>query len=236
MQLMVKGAMGMKVDMKRQIERDMHNLTEEIIAKALIDKKAITLNARSPFTFVSGIKSPIYTDNRKMIGFPKERETIVDYIVKKLEGRDYDVIAGTATAGIPWAAWVADKVKKPMAYIRSEKKGHGAGKQIEGSDVSGKKVMVVEDLISTGGSSMRSVEACREAGGIVDCIVAIFSYGFEKAEKKFEEGRCKAEVLVDFDCLVKTAEKMGAISSDELIIVLEWNKDPSGWGPKHGFA
>jgi orotate phosphoribosyltransferase len=145
------------------------------------------------------------------------------------------VIAGTATAGIPWASWIADSVGKPMAYIRSEKKEHGAGKQIEGADVSGKKVVVVEDLISTGGSSFNAVQACRDAGATVSAIVAIFTYEFPKAARTFHDGNCKAMALCSFSILVQVAKEMQFLTDQELALVLEWNKDAQNWGPRHGF-
>jgi orotate phosphoribosyltransferase len=114
------------------------------VAKSLLSTGAVKLNVQNPFTFVSGIKSPIYCDNRKMIGFPKERQVVIDAFVEKLKKKDFDIVAGTATAGIPWAAFIALLMNKPMAYIRSEKKGHGAGRQIEGAEFEGKKVVVIE--------------------------------------------------------------------------------------------
>jgi orotate phosphoribosyltransferase len=145
------------------------------------------------------------------------------------------VIAGTATAGIPWAAWVAEKLKKPMAYIRGEKKAYGAGKQVEGACVQGKKTLIVEDLISTGGSSFSAVEAARNEGADVCAVVAIFTYEFKKAEKKFSEGGCRSIALCTFSTLAKVAGNEGLLSEEEMNIVLEWNKAPAEWGPKHGF-
>jgi len=147
---------------------------------------------------VSGIKSPIYCDNRKVIGFPKERTGIVNAFIEALEGKDYDLIAGTSTAGIPWAAFIADRLNVPMAYIRSKPKAHGAGKQIEGGDVEGKKVIVIEDLISTGGSCISAIEACRREGAKEVEVLAIFSYEFQKAYDRFEEINCKWETLSKF--------------------------------------
>lgn len=205
------------------------------VAKALLEKKAIKLNPKEPYTFVSGIRSPIYCDNRQMIAYASERSMIVDKFIEVLDGVEFDVVAGTATAGIPWAAFIADRLGKSMAYIRKASKGYGGDKLIEGADISGKKVIVVEDLVSTGGSSLSAVEACREAGAEVISMVAIFTYEFEKAKKKFEEGKCKAITLSDFSTLAQVAKEEGLLSEEELKIVLEWNKDPAAWGPKHGF-
>jgi orotate phosphoribosyltransferase len=210
---------------------------KEEVARALLSKEAVKLNAKEPFTFVSGIRSPIYCDNRQMIAYPNEREMIVDSFVKALKdsGLDFDVLAGTATAGIPWAAFVAQKMGAAMSYIRPEKKEHGAGKQIEGASVDGKKVVVIEDLVSTGGSSMRAVEAARTAGAEVVAMVAIFTYEFEKAKKKFDEGNCNAITLSDFSTLAGVAKEEGYLDEKELEMVLEWNKNAAEWGPKHGF-
>ena len=210
-------------------------LMNEEIARVLLEKKAVTLNAKVPFTFVSGIRSPIYCDNRQMIAYPEERKQIVDAFINESRDGDFDIVAGTSTAGIPWASWISDKLNKPMAYIRGAKKEHGAGNQIEGADVDGKKVLIVEDLISTGGSSFRAVEAVREGGGNCETVVAIFSYDFEKANKIFKEGDCKLLVITNFSTLVNVASKNGFLTDSEQALVLSWNKDPQNWGPKHGF-
>ncbi len=207
----------------------------ENIARVLINKKAVTLNAKHPFTFVSGIRSPIYCDNRQMIAYPGEREQIVDAFINEFQDYDFDIVAGTATAGIPWASWISDKLNKPMSYIRGAKKGHGAGNQIEGAMVSGKRVIVIEDLISTGGSSFCAVEAIRDAGGSSVAVVALFTYDFKKATKIFKEGDCKLLTITNFSTLVKVAKNDGILSDKELSLVLTWNKDPQNWGPKHGF-
>lgn len=205
------------------------------IAKILLKREAVTLNVKVPYTFVSGIRSPIYCDNRKLIAFPEERNIIVGALIQATKDFDFDVIAGTATAGIPWASFAAQKLNKPMSYIRPLKKEHGAGKQIEGAEIKDKKVIVIEDLISTGGSSFKAVEACRENGAIVNTVIAIFTYQFEKAKNKFADGNCKVITLCDFTLLAETARENNYLSDDELNIVLEWNKGPSEWGPKHGY-
>ncbi len=207
----------------------------EDIARVLLEKKAVKLNAKDPFTFVSGIRSPVYCDNRQMIAYPEEREKIVDCFIDESRKHDFDIVAGTSTAGIPWASWISEKLNKPMAYIRGSRKGHGVGNQIEGANVDGKRVIVIEDLISTGGSSFCAVEAVREARGICVAVVAIFTYDFAKALNKFSEGNCKLFTITNFDTLVNVAKKNGILTDKELAIVLDWNKDPQGWGPKYGF-
>ena len=210
-------------------------MMNEDIAKILLEKKAVKLNARDPFTFVSGIRSPIYCDNRQMIAYPEEREKIVDSFINESRKYVFDIVAGTSTAGIPWASWISEKLNKPMAYIRGSKKGHGAGNQVEGANVDGKRVIIIEDLISTGGSSFCAVEAVREGGGVCVAVVAIFSYDFAKAINKFREGDCKLLTITNFSTLVNVAKENGILEDKELAIVLDWNKDPQGWGPKHGF-
>ena len=207
----------------------------EEIARVLLEKKAVTLNAKDPFTFVAGIRSPIYCDNRQMIAYPEEREQIIDAFINESRNYDFDIVAGTSTAGIPWASWMSNKLNKPMAYIRGSKKGHGAGNQIEGASVNGKKVLIIEDLISTGGSSFSAVEAVREAGGSCVAVVAIFTYDFKKAGKIFKEGDCELLTITNFSTLANVAKKDGILTDRELALVLGWNKDPQNWGPKHGF-
>ena len=207
----------------------------EDIARILLEKKAVVLNANEPFTFVSGIRSPIYCDNRQMIAYPEEREQIIDVFINESKNYDFDIVAGTSTAGIPWASWISEKLRKPMAYIRGVKKGHGAGNQIEGADVDGKKLLIIEDLISTGGSSFSAVEAVREAGGSCVAVVAIFTYDFKKAGKVFKEGGCKLLTITNFSTLVNVAKSDANLTDRELSLVSVWNKDPQNWGPKHGF-
>lgn len=200
------------------------------VAKSLLKTGAVKLNVKEPFTFVSGIKSPIYCDNRKMIGYPEERKVVIDEFVKKLSEMDFDVVAGTATAGIPWAAFIAMAMNKPMSYIRGEKKKHGAGRQIEGSDFEGKKVIVIEDLISTGGSCIKAVEAARNEGAKEVEVMAIFSYEFDKAYENFEKENIKWQTLSNFSALLELAKEEKYLTEDEAKIAAEWNKNTDTWG------
>jgi len=153
----------------------------------------------------------------------------------KKEGIDADVIAGIATASIPWAALVAERLKKPMIYIRKEAKDHGRENLIEGGLEPGQKVLVIEDLISTGATSLASVQAARKEGAIVEKCLAIFTYEMEASKKGFEEAKCQLLTLSNFSSLANVAAKKGYIKKEELQIVLEWSQNPSEWGKKSGF-
>lgn len=203
---------------------------EKIVAQALLKTGAVKLNVASPFTFVSGIKSPIYCDNRQMIAYPYERAIFVEEFMAKLKDKNFDVIAGTATAGIPWAAFIAWEMKKPMSYIRAEKKEHGAGKQIEGANLNGKKVIIIEDLISTGGSSIKAVEAAYAAGATEVEVIAIFSYEFEKAFTNFAAQNIKWESLSNFSALIELSKEKKYLTTEEAEIAARWNKSPNTWG------
>ncbi|MFW6014215.1 MAG: orotate phosphoribosyltransferase [Candidatus Nanoarchaeia archaeon] len=205
------------------------------IANILLEKRAVTLNTKEPYTYSSGIRSPIYCDNRSLAEFPKERKKIVNSFLDKLKNYDFDIVAGTSTAGIQWAAWIANELEKPMAYIRGNAKKHGKGKQIEGANVNGKKVAVIEDLISTGRSSFDSVTAVGENGGSVTGVFAIFTYNLKKAEKLFRESKCPVYTLCDFDSLIDAAAELNYLTEDEIEIARQWNKDPVSWGPNNGF-
>lgn len=208
------------------------NLKSLIIADALLETNAVQLNVKNPFTFVSGIKSPIYCDNRYIIGFPKYRKIIVDAFIDILKNKDFDIIAGTATAGIPWASFIANELNKPLCYIRAEKKGHGKGKQIEGAECNGKKLILIEDLISTGSSSIKAFEAAKEEGAIVLEIISIFSYEFKKADKNFENAKIKFSSLSNFSTLIKIAKDKKFISEEDFKTAIEWNKNPEEWKNK----
>lgn len=208
------------------------------IAGYLLDKDAVKVKIDPPFTWVSGIKSPVYCDNRKMIAFPEARKVIVEAFKLKLEesGLKPDVIGGTATAAIPWAAFLAYDLDLPMIYIRPEKKEHGAGKQIEGYLEEGQRVLIVEDLISTGGSSVKAAEAVRNEGKCeVTDIFAIVTWEIPKAKMRFEEANINLTTLTDYTNIIGLAAERGVIPEDQLEIVLEFKQDPSVWGEKHEF-
>ncbi len=203
---------------------------KEQTAKILFDLKAVKINVKEPFTFSSGIKSPIYCDNRVILGYPEAREQIVQGFLEIIDADNTDVIAGVATAGISWAAFIAEKLGKPMAYVRSKPKGHGVGRQIEGAETAGKRVAVIEDLISTGGSSINAAEVLRNSGAESVEVKAIFSYNFKSAFENFEKINCKWDTISDFDILIELLKNEKYLSETEAKTALEWNKNPESWG------
>jgi orotate phosphoribosyltransferase len=202
------------------------------IAEKLLDIKAVSLNPNNPFTWSSGLKSPIYCDNRSTIGYPEIRRKIANglsaLILEKFP--NVECIAGTATAGIPHAAWVSEILNLPMNYVRSKVKSHGAGKQIEGQAIKGQKIVVVEDLISTGGSAITTVQALRDVGCEVLGVVSIFTYELEKANQNLKSEEISAYSLTDFTTLVEVANDKGYIKKEELVSLIDWKDNPQGWG------
>lgn len=213
------------------------------IAQAGLSIGAIKLDPASSFQWASGYFMPIYNDNRMFLFHPEHRETIKQAFLTIIdaESLEFDVIGGTSTAGIPWAAFFADAMGLPMIYIRDKPKDHGLKNQIEGIDASagldGARVVVIEDLISTGGSSVAAVKAVRDAGGIVDACVSIFNYGLDKAVQEFEalDPPCKVLSLLDYDTLLQVAIETGYIDQDQVNVLQEWRADPFAWGENHGF-
>lgn len=207
------------------------------IAKLLLDVKAVGLNLSEPFRYTSGILSPIYCDNRMIISHVDERHKIIDGFVRlvKKNKLKFDIVGGTSTAGIPYAAFLAERLGLPMVYIRGKAKEHGKKKQVEGDMKKGDHVLIVEDLISTGGSSLESVEGVRNEGGIVTDCIAIFTYEFEKAKKRFSEMNVQLHTLSNFSTLIAVAANAGYITNEEKEKALEWNKDPEGWGKTMGY-
>lgn len=184
------------------------------VAHTLLDIDAVKLSPKDPFTWASGIKSPIYCDNRQILGNVEAHRKVIELLIEQLAQFDEaDVIVGTATAGIPHATLIADRLNKPSAYVRGSKKAHGTARQIEGAAVNGKRVVVIEDLISTGGSSLNAVEALREDGAEVLGVAAIFSYGITGAQEKFENAECAYSVLCDLDTLLDVAQERNVLDT-----------------------
>lgn len=198
---------------------------------------SIQLRPAEPFTWASGYRMPIYNDNRKLLSQHRTRRLVIDGFVELIakENIKPQTIAGVATAGIPHAALLADKLELPLIYVRAKEKDHGMGRKIEGILGAGDDVLVIEDLISTGGSSLQAVVAVREAGGRADCCFSIFSYGFSEAAAEFEKAGCVQRSILTFDRLLEVAREQGRISAAEAGLLAQWSADPFGWGEKNGF-
>lgn len=207
-------------------------MNKQAIAEHLLTIKAVSLKPNDPFTWSSGLKSPIYCDNRLTMSYPAVRKEIARGLVELIQENfpNANVIAGTATAGIPHAAWVSEILSLPMVYVRSSAKGHGKGNQIEGIVQEGAQIVVVEDLISTGGSSIKCVRALREAGCIVLGVVSIFTYELEKARAAFMEEDVPYFSLTDFTTLTEAAKEKQYILEEELASLRQWKTNPEEWG------
>lgn len=203
-------------------------LDREII-NSLLEIKAVELRVDKEnwFTWTSGIKSPIYCDNRLIMSYPKIRKQVAEGFAKKIKESypDVECIVGTATAGIPHAAWISDIMNLPMLYVRSSAKEHGKTNQIEGKIEKGKKVVVIEDLISTGKSSVIAAKALQEAGFEVLGVIAIFSYNLEKARQKFTEASVPFTTLTNYDVLLELAKEQGLIGENENKVLLKWRNE-----------
>lgn len=207
------------------------------LASALLDIGAVSLQPDEPFTWSSGLVSPIYCDNRRTLGYPPVRRTIADGFTEVVhsQGLMPVTIAGTATAGIPHAAWLAERLDAPMVYVRSQAKGHGQGQRIEGGDLGRQDdVVIIEDLISTGGSALDAVSAVRETGATVRGVLAIFSYGLDRAAAAFEEANVPLSVLTNFHALLEVARTEGKLSDAGRVVLDAWRSDPEAWSRKHG--
>ena len=205
------------------------NKLAQEVASNLLKIKAVFLKPSDPFTWASGIKSPIYCDNRLTLSYPEVREVVEEGLVETIKKYypEVEVIEGTSTAGIAHAAIVAEKMKLPMGYVRANAKDHGRGVQIEGVVPAGKKVVVVEDLISTAGSSLEVVDILREAGAEVMGIVSIFTYNLQKGLDRLAAGKCENHSLSNFETLVSVAAKENYISEAEIKKLLAFQKNPS---------
>ena len=201
-------------------------------AQKLMDIKAIKLQPNDPFTWASGWKSPIYTDNRKTLGHPSLRSFVkleLCHVIQK-QFPEAEAVAGVATGAIAQGVLVAEELGLPYCYVRPKPKDHGMGNQVEGEIKKGSKVIVVEDLISTGGSSLKAVAALREYGVEVIGMVASFTYGFPVAEEAFREAGVKVITLSNYDAVIEQAAETGYIKEEEKSVLAEWRKDPSVWG------
>lgn len=201
------------------------------IAKDLLKIEAVFLSPNEPFTWASGIKSPIYCDNRITMSYPKVRGEIAAGLAAKIKEAypDVEVIAGTATAGIPHAAWVAEILDLPMVYIRSKAKDHGKGNQIEGRITKNQKMVIIEDLISTGGSVLEAAAAAKREGADVLGVAAIFTYELPKGTQNFADKETKLVTLTNYSTLIETAVAEHYIAECDLVLLKDWKKDPENW-------
>ncbi len=201
------------------------------LAKLLLEINAVILRPNNPFTWTSGWNSPIYCDNRLTLRYPNVRKNIskafADIIEKEIG--DVDVITGTATAGIPHAAWIAQNLDKPLAYVRAKAKSYGLGNQIEGGVDKGQSTIVIEDLISTGGSAISVVDALEFIGADIRAVLSIFTYGFDKANKKFKDRNLPLYTLTDYTTLIEVALEVGAVKESDLKLLNDWRKSPETW-------
>lgn len=204
----------------------------QFLADKLLEIEAVTLSPKEPFTWASGIKSPIYCDNRLTLGYPTLRKEIAKGMTKLIQSHfpEVQLIAGTATAGIPHAAWVSDFLNLPLCYVRSSAKGHGKRNQIEGKYYEGQKAVVIEDLISTGKSSIQAALALKDAGVEVLGVVSIFTYELPEAVQQFKEVGIPYYSLTNFSTLLETATANGNITEEEKQYILKWKDNPKGWG------
>lgn len=205
--------------------------TSMALASFLLQIKAIKLNPANPFTWASGLKSPIYCDNRVTLSYPQVRTFIREGFVKMCLDKfgKPDVIAGVATGGIPQGALVAQELGLPFVYVRSEKKSHGMNNQVEGIINSGQSVVIIEDLVSTGKSSLNAVEALREKGAIIKGMLAIFTYGMDVAAENFKNNKCELFTLTNYNALIQKAAEERYIREDDLTSLMEWKNNPQAW-------
>jgi orotate phosphoribosyltransferase len=205
----------------------------QILASKLLETGAVRIQPDQPFTWASGLRSPMYCDNRVLLSFPEVRTGLIDLMVKVVKDFEFfDTVAGVATAGIPHGTLLADRLKLPFAYIRSKPKDHGRQNLIEGVIAQDAKVLVVEDLISTGMSSLQAVQAVRDVPANVVGVVAIFQYGLPKASNAFAEAHCPFMTLTDFNTIIEVAAKEKRIGQHHLELLHHWSQDPQAWSER----
>lgn len=207
------------------------------IAKILFEIGAVTFSGSRPFRFDSGILSPVYVDNRILISYPRERKIVLKSLLSliKKKIRPFDVVAGVATAGIPHAAWIAQELNLPMIFVRAKPKEHGKGHQVEGRIKRGQIVLIVEDLISTAGSSIRVIEAIQSLGGIVHDEIAIYSHNLKESEKNLNKAKVRLHYLTDTKTAANIAREKGFLDKKQVKTILDWAKDPQNWAKKIGY-
>lgn len=204
--------------------------TKRSTAKALLDIGAVGFSPQTPIAFKSGILSPVYVDNRQLIYHPQAWHTVIEGFQAVVETLDAEVIGGVAVGGVPHSSALAYVMKMPSVFIRKESKGHGKARRIEGGPVKRKKVVLLEDLVTTGGSGLSGVRALRQAGAIVSDLIAIVSYGFDEADRAFARAGVKLHTLTDFETLLEIVLERGLFTDAEAGLIQDWFADPHGWG------
>ena len=209
----------------------------EKLAETALKIGAIQFNTDTPFTWASGYRMPVYNDNRLLLGNADQRRFISQGFQSLLADKkiEVDVVAGTATAGIPPATTLADLIQTPLIYVRSSPKKHGLQNQVEGVLKKGQHVIVIEDLVSTGGSVLNAIESIRSSGGNVQHCFSIFTYGFQKAEDLFSKAQCQHHALLTFEQLIHFGIKSGALTETQTTLLRSWFHDPFNWGEHNGF-
>jgi len=207
------------------------NELSRLLAKQLLDIGAVSLSPDKPYIWASGLKSPVYCDNRLTLAYPSVREMIAEGFENVIDTLSLpcNVVGGIATAGIPHAAWLAERMQKPLIYVRSSVKSHGRQQQIEGALEKGANVILIEDLVSTGMSSTSAISPVTKAGGHVTAVLAIFTYGLQRAREAFETANTRLFTLTDFPTLIQVARSSGAISNSDLESLTNWYEDPVTW-------
>lgn len=203
------------------------------VAQALLEIGAVGFSPDKPIRFKSGIISPVYVDNRKLPYHPKQWGIVIEGFKENAQTLVYELIAGVAVGGVPHSAALGYALQMPSVFVRKEAKEHGKGQQVEGGEVADKRVLLVEDLVSTGGSSLAGVEALREAGAIVDDLLAIVSYGFAESKESFAKANIRLHTLTDFATILQEAMNMGKFGQIEYAIIADWFSDPYGWASRH---
>jgi orotate phosphoribosyltransferase len=203
----------------------------EQVARALLEIDAVVFTAHAPITFKSGIQSPVYVDNRRLPFWPEQWRQVIGGFRQLIEAEtiSFDIIAGIEAAGIPHSAALAYTLQKPSVFVRKQPKDHGTRNRVEGGDVTGRRVLLIEDLVTTGGSSLAGVEALREAGAVVEDCLCIISYGFSEAQSAFEAAGVRLRPLAPFRTIIAEASKSGRFEPEELEIVEAWFRDPHDW-------
>lgn len=206
------------------------------VAQILLELNAVSLNLKKPYRYASGMLSPVYTDCRVLMAYPDKRRVTRDFYIDAIEKSrvNFEVVAGTATAGIPHAAWIADKLNLPMVYVRGKAKDHGKENIMEGIINKGQKAIVIEDLVSTGESAINSVNAIRKMGGEVSYVFSIITYGLSQAKQNFEQNKLELVSLTTFGDVVQEAQKLNQINNDEVSAILDWATNPQSWSKKLG--